>query len=92
LHHLCCNHAQLAESERIISQVLNIVALHQSLLQRCSGSENLKASASTQQRSIAPIFAAKMQQQLAQSQSINQWEQCEYCSIFAHHMLWSATA
>jgi hypothetical protein len=55
------------------------VALHQSLLQRYSSlAENLKAS--PQQNSIAPIFAAKMQQQLAQSESINQWEQCEYCS------------
>jgi hypothetical protein len=51
--------------------------------------ENLKASANTQQSSIAPIFAAKMQQQLVQSESINQWEQS---AIFAHHMLWSATA
>jgi hypothetical protein len=73
-----------------------MVALHQSSLQRYSSSKNLKASPTTQQSSslaenlkaspntqqirIAPIFAAKVQQQLAQSESINQWEQCEYCS------------
>jgi hypothetical protein len=53
--------------------------------------ENVKASANTQQSSIAPIFAAKMSSLHNLKASIS-GNSVNIAAIFAHHMLWSATA
>jgi len=72
LHELLFQHCSSENLEASADNQLRHIA--PSLLQPCSSLQNLKeSSASTQHSSIAPIFAAKMQQLGGESESISQY-------------------